>query len=187
VTFIAKNIVKNVTKGESPAHVVAPGPNPPGRWVNDCFLSLADCPVKNIMFTKAEFDGEWRLAAYGLACSQLLVLPCAALLLCPTNQRCPAPLIGSQAGLSCLLPAVDRVLELATTMQERNVSQKCQDEAVENLASCASDDSMAVKIGCCSQDCSTGIKKVCIFLSACCFLPLGTAFSVSTHAETAVG
>lgn len=46
-------------------------------------------------------------------------------------------------------------------MQERNVSQKCQDEAVENLASCASDDSMAVKIGCCSTDCSTGIKKVC--------------------------
>lgn len=90
VTFIAKNIVKNVTK---------------------------DCPVKNTMFTKAEFD-------------------------------------------------VDRVLELATTMQERNVSQKCQDEAVENLASCASDDSMAVKIGCCSQDCSTGIKKS---ISSGCF------------------
>jgi hypothetical protein len=52
------------------------------------------------------------------------------------------------------------VLELATTMQERNVSQKCQDEAVENLASCASDDSMAIKSGCCSKDCSSGIKKV---------------------------
>jgi hypothetical protein len=52
------------------------------------------------------------------------------------------------------------VLELATTMQERGVSQKCQDEAVENLASCASDDSMAIKSGCCSIDCSSGIKKV---------------------------
>lgn len=58
-------------------------------------------------------------------------------------------------------------------MQERNVSQKCQDEAVENLASCASDDSMAVKIGCCSTDCSTGIKKVCH--SNCLLEPLGQA------------
>lgn len=51
-------------------------------------------------------------------------------------------------------------MDLATTMQEKGVSQKCQDEAVANLASCAMDDSMAVKQGCCSIDCSTGIKKV---------------------------
>lgn len=56
--------------------------------------------------------------------------------------------------------AVDKVMDLATTMQEKGVSQKCQDAAVENLASCATDDSMAVKQGCCSKDCSTGIKKV---------------------------
>jgi len=83
VSYIPKNIVANVTK---------------------------DCPVKNVLFTKAEFD-------------------------------------------------VDKVMDLATTMQEKGVSQKCQDEAVENLASCATDDSMAVKQGCCSTDCSTGIKK----------------------------
>jgi hypothetical protein len=59
-----------------------------------------------------------------------------------------------------LAAAVDKVMDLATTMQEKGVSQKCQDEAVENLASCATDDSMAVKQGCCSTDCSTGIKKV---------------------------
>jgi hypothetical protein len=83
VSFIPKNIVANVTK---------------------------DCPVKNVLFTKAEFD-------------------------------------------------VDKVMDLANTMQEKGVSQKCQDEAVADLASCAMDDSMAVKQGCCSIDCSTGIKK----------------------------
>lgn len=51
-------------------------------------------------------------------------------------------------------------MDLANTMQEKGVSQKCQDEAVADLASCAMDDSMAVKQGCCSIDCSTGIKKV---------------------------
>lgn len=80
---------------------------------------------------------------------QLLSHPCSA----PPMMRC----------VCCLLPAtatVDNVMNLATTMQEKGVSQKCQDEAVENLASCATDDSMAVKQGCCSKDCSSGIKKV---------------------------
>lgn len=51
-------------------------------------MPLADCPVKNVMFTKAEFDGEWR-------CWQLLaflaVSTALLLLLCPTNHLAGAP------------------------------------------------------------------------------------------------
>lgn len=50
------------------------------------------------------------------------------------------------------------------------MSQACQDAAIENLASCATDGSMEIKQGCCSKDCSTGIKKVWFPACPCCQL-----------------
>jgi len=103
-TFVAKNIVKNVTK---------------------------DCPVNNVLFTKDEFDA-------------------------------------------------DKLVELQPTLQNNGVSQKCQDEAVENLMSCLTDDSMTVKIGCCSKDCSAGIKKS---IETGCFTEYAKAICSDPKAE----
>lgn len=47
-------------------------------------------------------------------------------------------------------------------MGEKGVSEACTNAAVENLASCATDGSMEVKVGCCSEDCASGIKKVSV-------------------------
>ena len=58
--------------------------------------------------------------------------------------------------------AVDKLPELQSTLSDGSISEKCQSEAMQELMTCLTDDSMAVKIGCCSKDCSSGIKKVSI-------------------------
>lgn len=139
-----------------------------GTTSDSLFCCLpADCPVKNVMFTKEEFDGKLAGLSVGLSgksgyCSSchwpLMVMARNCSLLVQQPQH--AIMLNLLLLLYNLPAAVSKVMDLATTMQEKGVSQKCQDEAIENLASCATDDSMAVKQGCCSQDCSKGIKAV---------------------------
>lgn len=52
--------------------------------MNGCFLALADCPVKNVMFTKAEFDGEW-------CCWQLLAFLAVSYWVLPFRCCCAQP------------------------------------------------------------------------------------------------
>jgi hypothetical protein len=57
---------------------------------------------------------------------------------------------------------VNKVMEMGATMGDKGVSEKCTNAAVENLAACAMDGSMEVKVGCCSEECASGIKKVSV-------------------------
>jgi len=42
--------------------------------------------------------------------------------------------------------------------RQADVSQKCQDEAVNRLAVCF--DSLPVRVGCCAKDCAAGLEEV---------------------------
>jgi hypothetical protein len=53
---------------------------------------------------------------------------------------------------------VDDIANILTTLQTGNVSQTCQDEAVNKLAGCF--DSLPIRVGCCAKECADGLDEV---------------------------